>query len=178
MKWNNKFSLAMVATLAFGLLPALAYEDTYVDGHKLSKKELKAYRRDLQHANRYQGGRVEVSVRPTYARATVSRDYWVPENVYHGWDRHSRHFYNHHYYGWHNGAWIIIEPGESSTYYAGGSIVSRVQERLAERGYYRGPVDGDAGPGTRSAIASYQADHGLRVTGHINDALLGSLRLD
>ena len=113
-----------------------------------------------------------------YVGSRSSREFWVPENVYHGWDRQSRHYYNHHYYGWHNGSWVIIDAGVAPEYYGRDSIVSRVQARLAQRGYYRGPVDGDAGPGTRNAIAGYQADHDLRVTGQINDALLESLRLE
>ena len=52
-----------------------------------------------------------------------------------------------------------------------------VQYVLSNQGYYRGPIDGDIGPGTRNAIASYQGDHGLQVTGRINDPLLQSLGL-
>lgn len=54
---------------------------------------------------------------------------------------------------------------------------AEVQRALARRGYYRGPIDGDLGPGSRNAIARYQADHGLRVTGGVNSSLLRSLGL-
>jgi len=66
---------------------------------------------------------------------------------------------------------------ENNGYYTDGSLVSRVQMSLANQGYYRGPIDGDAGPGTRNAIASYQNDQNLNVTGHINGDLLQSLQL-
>ena len=50
-----------------------------------------------------------------------------------------------------------------------------VQRALARRGYYRGGIDGDIGPGTRAAIRSYQYNRGLEVTGRIDGALLRSL---
>lgn len=69
-------------------------------------------------------------------------------------------------------------------YYGGGygnyrsnGTDAAVQQALARRGYYRGPIDGDIGPGSRNAIARYQEDHGLRVTGNINSSLVHSLGL-
>ena len=52
-----------------------------------------------------------------------------------------------------------------------------VQRALARRGYYRGQIDGDVGPGTRSEIRSYQYSRGLTVTGRIDGSLLRSLGL-
>jgi hypothetical protein len=57
----------------------------------------------------------------------------------------------------------------------GGSMDFRVQRELARRGYYRGPLDGDIGPGSRAAIARFQADHGLAVTGSVSGSLLSAL---
>jgi Putative peptidoglycan binding domain len=53
-----------------------------------------------------------------------------------------------------------------------------VQRELRRRGYYRGSIDGDVGPGTRNAIANYQDDRGLPVTGRIDRNLLRSLGID
>ena len=50
-----------------------------------------------------------------------------------------------------------------------------VQIALQNRGYYRGPIDGDVGPGTRYAIREYQYDYRLPVTGRIDRYLLRSL---
>ena len=50
-----------------------------------------------------------------------------------------------------------------------------VQRALARRGFYRGGIDGDIGPGTRAAIRSYQYTRGLEVTGRIDGTLLRSL---
>ncbi len=56
-----------------------------------------------------------------------------------------------------------------------GSVDVSVQRALAREGFYNGPLDGDVGPGTRSAIASYQRARGLTVTGNINQSLLRAL---
>lgn len=53
-----------------------------------------------------------------------------------------------------------------------------VQRALAERGFYRGVVDGEIGPESRAAIRAYQHSHGLEETGRIDTALLRSLRID
>lgn len=57
------------------------------------------------------------------------------------------------------------------------SVGASVQQALARRGYYRGPIDGSIGPYSRSSIARYQAAHGLRPTGQISESLLRSLGL-
>ena len=57
------------------------------------------------------------------------------------------------------------------------NVVVDVQAQLNRRGYNAGPVDGAMGPQTSSAIAQFQRDRGLRVTGDINEAVLRSLGL-
>ncbi len=52
-----------------------------------------------------------------------------------------------------------------------------VQLALRRAGYYRGPIDGDVGPGTRGSIRAYQYDNDLPVTGRIDRYLLRSLGL-
>jgi len=92
-----------------------------------------------------------------------------------------------YYYGPAQSSYFHRQPGV--TYYRtredfygnpghrGGSVDYAVQKALARRGYYRGPIDGDIGPGSSNAIARYQEDRGLRVTGSINSSLLHSLDL-
>jgi ABC-type Zn2+ transport system substrate-binding protein/surface adhesin len=98
------------------------------------------------------------------------RDYWYSNRV-------------HRYYNDSLGVYIINPTGPSyadgySDYY-GFDYESRiaVQQALAEMGYYNGPIDGVIGAGTRNAIARYQSDYGLAVTGNINNSLMQSLRL-
>ena len=63
-------------------------------------------------------------------------------------------------------------PAQSSN-----GIVSSVQSQLAKLGYYRGAIDGIAGDETEAAIARYQEDEDLSVTGTVTAATLQSLGL-
>jgi Putative peptidoglycan binding domain len=60
---------------------------------------------------------------------------------------------------------------------SGNAVVSSVQSQLAKLGYYRGAVDGLAGDETHAAIARYQEDNDLSVTGTLTAATLQSLGL-
>ncbi len=53
--------------------------------------------------------------------------------------------------------------------------VEAAQERLAQLSYYNGPVDGIFGPTTRDAVAKYQIDNQLDVTGSLSQDTLRSL---
>jgi len=55
--------------------------------------------------------------------------------------------------------------------------VEATQERLAQLGYYNGPVDGVFGPTTRDAVANYQIANQLNVTGSLSPDTLQSLGL-
>jgi hypothetical protein len=99
-----------------------------------------------------------------------------------GWSHDRDYNWHGHHYHWYDNAWFIIDPypyGYGPNYgygYYGDSQVSvQVQAALQQQGYYQGPVDGVVGPGTRAAIAAYQQDNGLRVTGTITHGLLYNL---
>ena len=51
-----------------------------------------------------------------------------------------------------------------------------VQAELARRGYYRGPINGVIGSGSRRAIREFQAAEGLPITGRIDESLIRALR--
>jgi hypothetical protein len=48
-----------------------------------------------------------------------------------------------------------------------GEEVKRIQSALAEKGFYLGPVDGDFGGGTESAVKAFQSASGLDVDGDV-----------
>ena len=56
-------------------------------------------------------------------------------------------------------------------------LVSDVQRRLSERGYYAAEIDGLAGPRTRDAVRRFQSDAGLPVTGTVDERLKSELEL-
>lgn len=91
------------------------------------------------------------------ASIRVNSLYVAPVGVFVGWNVMARPYY-------------VTYPA-FATY----PVEISVQVELQRRGYYGGPIDGDIGPQTSSAIAKYQADNGLPRTGQINEALLKSL---
>jgi hypothetical protein len=56
-------------------------------------------------------------------------------------------------------------------------VILNVQAQLQRDGYYNGPIDGVIGPMTRSAVAQFQADHGLAITSAIDQPTLSTLGL-
>jgi len=54
-------------------------------------------------------------------------------------------------------------------------IVAQAQVKLTRLGYYNGGVDGSFGPRTSKAIATYQVDYGLPVTGRLDRQTRASL---
>lgn len=115
--------------------------------------------------------------KPQGDRSNHYGGHWVEASQHPDWGDSGEHIWRHHHYRWYDGGWIIIDTPVTAVYSTDGGIASAVQEKLGEQGYYHGPVDGDIGPGSSRAIANYQDDHGLRVTGNINDALVQSLGL-
>jgi hypothetical protein len=118
------------------------------------------------------------------------RYYRPPIDVYRHWDRGRIYTWNDHRYHWYDGAWVILGanlgydyPGyDYPTTYVhrdvpSGSLAAQVQARLAREGYDPGPIDGIIGPQTRDAIAAFQSDHGLPVTGRIENSLVNALGL-
>jgi hypothetical protein len=78
-------------------------------------------------------------------------------------------------YGYYNG----VQPDDNTAADNGAQVadttVQATQERLAQLGYYNGPVDGIFGPTTRDAVAKYQIDNQLDVTGSLSPDTLQSL---
>ena len=62
-------------------------------------------------------------------------------------------------------------------YQGGSSRMAGAQQQLTTAGYYNGAIDGIPGPDTRQAIANYQTDNSLPVTGHLNAPTRQSLGL-
>ncbi len=56
-----------------------------------------------------------------------------------------------------------------------GPEVTRIQQELSNRGYYRGSIDGIFGTQTQAAVRNYQSDNGLAVDGVAGERTLSSL---
>jgi hypothetical protein len=96
-------------------------------------------------------------------------------------------FFNWGWWGWYDGWWYPAWGYDPYSYYeynepiygydglSPDQVVASVQAQLQQGGYYTYAIDGQMGPLTRAAIASYQRDHLLPITSGIDPATLGSL---
>ena len=141
------------------------YRDDDGDGH-YNKKEIKIDRHHDKHRN--------------YSRGHNYSGYRSPSQYYRPSYNYGNSYYSRPYY--YNeprtsiGLSFSSRPSysRSSPSYSDG-LATDVQRALKRQGYYYGDIDGDIGPGTRSAIRAYQDDRGLDVTGRIDRTLLRSL---
>jgi hypothetical protein len=144
------------------------------------------------------GATNQYSNAPVYAQRSRSyagyqggaSNYQPSVSVSRSWDRGSSHTWNHHHYRWNDGNWVIIDSGaygysygydngyNAGRMYDSQSLAASVQVRLARQGYDPGPADGVIGGQTRQAIADFQNDHRLPVTGRIDGPLLQTMGLN
>lgn len=76
-------------------------------------------------------------------------------------------------------------PSQPYSYYNGyapsgeysNTVVSALQSKLANLGYYHGAIDGNLGDESEAALARYQQDQDLSVTGTVTSATLQALGL-
>jgi hypothetical protein len=127
------------------------YRDRDGDGH-FNKKSF-----DVSRNRVYRGGNCYPYARPYYGYRPY---YYGYQPYYYGYGPSVSFSVNRTYYS---------QPDYSD------DLAVDVQSALRRRGFYRGAVDGDVGPGTRQAIRSYQYSRGLTVTGRIDRPLLRSL---
>jgi Putative peptidoglycan binding domain len=57
-------------------------------------------------------------------------------------------------------------------------VIANVQTALQDAGYYYGPITGSLSVDTRAAIANFQRDYGLTISGAIDEPTVGALGLD
>jgi hypothetical protein len=98
-------------------------------------------------------------------------------------------FFDFGWWGWYDGWWYPAWGYDPYSYYGydqpiygydglpPDQVIADVQGALQQQGYFQYAVDGNMGPLTRAAIANYQRDHLLPMTGEIDPATLGSLGL-
>jgi peptidoglycan hydrolase-like protein with peptidoglycan-binding domain len=97
------------------------------------------------------------------------------------WDYYPYYAYDYYPYDYYPGYYADVEP----EYYSAGvsaSVdqrpdpnVTSAQTDLAKLGYYRGAIDGLFGRDTRDAVARYQSDQKVAITGTLTTQTLQSL---
>ena len=78
-------------------------------------------------------------------------------------------------YGYGDGAYEGRIVQDSAPGSGPRSLPAVVQRQLAQRGYYKGAIDGEFGPASRSALARFQRKNGLNETGRIDEPTLQAL---
>jgi len=82
------------------------------------------------------------------------------------------------YYGYYNPSEYNDQSGYVySNQYGNNATLSAVQSELAKLGYYSGAIDGVEGDETQAALARYQQDYDLSVTGTLTPGTLQALNL-
>jgi len=118
-------------------------------------------------------------------------DPWFYSNYANDYYPYDDYGYNPYDYGYDNSYDYSANPYDYYNYspynyddqsgYAGSgqsasnATVSAVQLQLSKLGYYNGAIDGALGDQTEAAIARYQEDRDLSVTGTVDAATLQSL---
>jgi Putative peptidoglycan binding domain len=85
------------------------------------------------------------------------------------------YYYSYPFYSY--GAYLGADDSGDYQSPKSGKVASLVQSALGQRGYYRGPIDGVIGAGSRRAIRNFQTDQGLPVNGSIDSKLIKALRI-
>ncbi|MBY6153368.1 peptidoglycan-binding protein [Vannielia litorea] len=74
------------------------------------------------------------------------------------------------------GQWPLAGAADERSLGLSSETFAEVQARLMVAGHDPNGIDGQAGPGTRRAIANWQADNGIPESGYLDEAQLKALR--
>ena len=120
-----------------------------------------------------------------YGGYWIGFDPWLYPFDYYPWDYYE-YPYDYNYNGYPSGYYDSYDSDPYNYYDDSSSVgsaqssnptVSALQSKLEQLGYYHGFVNGVLGDETEAAIARYQEDHDLSVTGTVTAAVLQSLGL-
>src|SRR5207247_7845280 len=106
--------------------------------------------------------------------------WWGLSPAYFPWDYDAYYAYGDYPYDYYDYAPYDYDGQPASVnldQYGDNATVSAVQSQLAKLGYYRGAIDGVEGDETQVALARYQEDRDLSVTGTVTAATLQALGL-
>jgi len=171
---TKSFALVFSACLLGAtLLPAFAGGGS--DDNREVVREHREHReggsRDYRGDDRFQaesyrrGGYYYYSYRPRWNFGFGVWPWWGPRYYVRYYDRIPGEVVHEHPVYWERPVSVGI------------SLELDVQKVLARKGFYHGPLDGNAGPVTRASIRAYQKRHGLDQTGEIDPPLMRSMNL-
>lgn len=68
----------------------------------------------------------------------------------------------------------LVDLGDRQVYHYD-AVLRLIQQALKDGGFYQGGIDGDYGPGTRTAMVAFQQSAGLEATGLLDQVTLFQL---
>lgn len=89
------------------------------------------------------------------------------------------YWYDYPYYGYYDSDDSDYSNAQASPSEPGAAEQTNiaVQQELAKRGFYHGPIDGLVGPETRKAISWFQSVEKLTATGRVDGPTLDALQI-
>ena len=145
----------------------------------VSEAKHKDKQKTVAYATRYDRGRTAYYSHPHTSFALSFGTGYAGPGYYYG-PPGAAYYYERPYVRYYRNRYDVPRSYWGSGWgnsYSGNSTDAAVQRALQRHGYYRGPIDGDIGPGTRRAIARFEADNGLPVRGYVNRTLINALGL-
>ena len=156
-----------------------ANRQSFVKNHASERHDANNWHRDWdKHRSHFHQGHVFVF---------IDGFWWGLSPAYFPWDYYPYYAYGDYPYDYSDNPYNYYDYSPSdyddqpvsgdSDQYGSNATVSAVQSELAKLGYYHGVIDGVEGDETQAALARYQEDRDLSVTGTVTAATLQSLGL-
>jgi len=164
--------------------PTAQNRQSFVKNHAFARHDGNWHRDWNKHRAHFDHGHVFVFVGGSWW-GLYPWDYYPYDGFAYGYDPYDYSYdYPYDYDGYpYEGA--DYSPSQPYSYYNGyaqsgqysNTVVSAVQSKLNSLGYYHGAIDGIDGDETQAALARYQQDQDLSVTGTVTLATLRALDL-
>jgi len=156
-----------------------ANRQSFVRNHASERHDANNWHRGWdRHRAHFHNNRVFVFINGSWW-GLYPRDYYANGYPYDYDNSYPDDYYNDYPYSYYDSSAYDYDqqPAYDSDQYGNSAAIGAVQSELAKLGYYRGAVDGVEGDETQAALARYQEDHDLSVTGTLTAATLQSLGL-
>ena len=188
---NMKRFILSVACLLIALIHAAKSQDTNKTPSPQSKPKAARFHVSPKQQQQSSVRRTPANVRLSYSDAFQRYRHQRHNRIW--WKRHFTTivFVRGGYYYWDAGYWFPAwgyDPVYEYYDYDGpiytygnllpDQVIVNVQRALQEEGYYPGGLTGSLSPATRQAIANYQRDAGLLVTGVVDAPTVEALGLN
>jgi hypothetical protein len=149
---------------------------SFVKNHAFARHDGNWHRDWDRHRAHFDHGQIFVFI-DGFWWGLYSWDYYPYYGYYPYDDSYDYDAYPYDGYGYYNSSPYSYYSGYAPSGQYSNTAVSAVQSKLASLGYYHGAIDGILGDESEAALARYQKDRDLSVTGTVTVATLHALGL-